>query len=290
MNNKTESKRRIFPYILFTILGGLLLSLAKVFQNFWASLFFDLGIVVIAVVIVEFLWKFVGGDPLLKAIKVLQTSTSLLKDLEGSGIERIYSERKEWEPNLNDFLQYVASAREVDMMGNVLRNNWMSNQKFIKILERRTQQKECKFRILLLDPDENTNILKQRSKDEAIWNWNDEKKEEKAKISYDRMRTDIIESLSQLEMIKSELNEENSQYLEIKVVNQSNIYCNIIRADDMMTVAKYLLSVRGSRAPTLIIHGKDTSFYKMFSNEFENMWKRGVDWKLSTEVKDINEG
>lgn len=289
MNNKKELIRKNSPYIIFALVGVILLLSAKIFQNdaFWSSLLLHLGIIVIAVTVVELLWKFVGGNPLLEAIKLLRTSTSLLKDIEGSGIVRIYSERIEWASNLKDFLPYVASAREVDMMGCILRNNWTSNQKFMNILERRTQQKECKFRILLLDPDEKSDILKQRSKDEAIWN-KDGEKEKAYKVSYDHMKMDIQDSLYQFETVKSELNEKNSQYLEIKVVNQSNIYCNIIRADDKMIVAKYLLSVRGSGAPTLIIHGKDTSFYKIFSNEFESMWKRGVDWNPSTKVKDAN--
>lgn len=278
MNDGRDLTRKNLPYIVFTLVGGILLLLSKIIQNYplWSSLLFNLGIVVLAVVVVEFLWKFVGGDPLLEAIKLLQTSTSLLRDLEGSGIERIYPTRKEWEPNLNNFLQYLTSAKEVDMMGNVLRNNWTSNQKFMDILERRTQQKECKFRILLLDPD--SDILKQRSKDEARWNKDDEK-EEAIKVSYDHMLTDIKDSLYQLKTIKSKLNEKYGQYLEIKVVNQSNIYCNIIRADDKIIVAKYLLSVRGSGAPTLEIHGKDTFFYEKFAKEFEEMWKKGEKWE-----------
>ena len=292
MNNEGELIRKNLPYIIFALVGLILLLSAKVIQNdaFWSSLLLNLGIVVIAVTVVELLWKFVGGNPLLEAIKLLQISTSLLKDIDGSGIVRIYSERKEWESNLKDFLPYVASAREVDLMGNILRNNWTSNQKFMDILQSKTQQKECKFRFLLLDPeeiDEKSNILKQRSKDEARWNKDDEK-EKAYKVSYDHMKTDIKYSLYQFETVKSELNEKNNQYLEIKVVNQSNIYCNIIRADDKMIVAKYLLSVRGSDALTIEIYGRDTSFYKIFSNEFESMWKRGVDWRPSTKVKDVN--
>ena len=287
MNDKKELIRKNSPYIIFALVGVILLLAAKVFQNdaFWSSFLLNLGIVVIAVTVVELLWKFVGGNPLLEAIKLLQISTSLLKDIEGSGIVRVHPKRQEWASNLNNFLLYVASAREVDMMGNILRNNWTNNPDFMENLKSRTQEEQCKFRILLLDP--NSDILEQRAKDEAIWNKDDEK-EKAYKISYDRMRTEIIASLYQFETVKRELNEKNSQYLEIKVVNQSNIYCNIIRADDKMIVAKYLLSVRGGGAPIIEIYGRDTSFYKIFSNEFESMWKRGVDWRPSTKVKDVN--
>ena len=280
MSNKNESRRKNLPYIIFALVGGVLLLSAKIVQDcpLWSPLLLNFGIVVIAVVVVEFLWKLVGGNPLLEAIKLLQTSTALLKDLEGSGIVRIYSERRKWEPDLKGFLHYVASAEEVDMMGNVLRNNWMSNQDFIDIIEDATHQKKCKFRILLLDPHEKSNILKQRSNDEAVWDSDDEK-EEAQKVSYGHMRTDIIDSLHQLGNVKNKLQKENSQYLEIKVVNQSNMYCNIVRADDKMIMSKYLLSVRGSGAPTIEIQGKDTVFYKKFHKEFEEMWKRGEEWK-----------
>ena len=290
MNNKRKLTKKYPPYIFFAVAGVILLLSAKVSQSddFLSSLLLHLGIVVIAVTVVELLWKFVGGNPLLEAIKLLQTSTSLLKDIEGSGIVRIYPERKKWERNLDDFIEYIKKAKEVDMMGKILLNNWARSNDFLETIETRTQSQSCKFRILLLDP--NSDSFKQVAKDEA-----DSLKNADISLSYNKMAGNIKFSLGRFQNVKNKVDEKfdkeiSDKFLGIKVINQSNIYCHIIRADDKMIVAKYLLSVRGGGAPTLIIHGKDTSFYKIFSNEFESMWKRGVDWRPSTKVKDVNGG
>lgn len=115
MNNKKELIRKNLPYVFFALVGVILLLSAKIFQNdaFWSSLLLNLGIVVIAVTVVELHWKFVGGNPLLEAIKLLQTSTSLLKDIEGSGIVRIHPERRKWERNLDDFIRYIKKRRKL---------------------------------------------------------------------------------------------------------------------------------------------------------------------------------
>jgi hypothetical protein len=83
-------------YFLFLSIGVILLLLSIVLkllrQEFGYEVFLNLGISVTTVTIVEYIWKQVGGDPMSKAIDRLRVATLLLRDLEGTGMRRIYAE------------------------------------------------------------------------------------------------------------------------------------------------------------------------------------------------------
>lgn len=87
---------KIMSYFLFLSVGVILLLVSLVLkllqQEFGYELFLNLGISVTAVTIVEYIWKRAGGDPISKAIERLRIATLPLKDLEGTGIARIYAE------------------------------------------------------------------------------------------------------------------------------------------------------------------------------------------------------
>ena len=77
------------PYVSFFAAGVFLLLVAKFLENagltFWADLFVNLGASVTAVTVVEFLWKQVGGDPLLQSlasiVETLRHLTTSIGDL-----------------------------------------------------------------------------------------------------------------------------------------------------------------------------------------------------------------
>lgn len=170
------------------------------------------------------------------------------------------------------------------MMGKILYNNWARSDDFLKTMETRTQSQSCKFKILILD--QKSDIFKQVAKDETV-----SLEDADISISYDKMAGNIRFSLEGFQNVKNKLDEKfdkeiSDEFLGIKVINQSNIYCHIIRADDKMIVAKYLLSVRGSGAPTLEIQGNNSPFFKIFSKEFEKMWDRSEWWIPLKEPKD----
>lgn len=269
---KQEAKTLI-PYGVFATIAVLLLLLSWVFhlqeKVFWFQLFFALGSSIIALTTIEFIWKYHGGDPVSKAIIALRTSTSLLRDLEGTGIERIHPQRRF--TDFSSWLEFIDSAQQVDMMGYSLRRDWTAREEFVKILQSRAKEQRCKFRILVLEPNPEAPITKQRMVEEG-----DIER---------RIVSDAAFTLRTFEKIKNKLDVNAREYVKMKIVKGSNLYCFMIRADDRILVAKYLSHLRGSGSPTIEIRGRDTSFFLVFAAEFERMWELGANWPQPTSTE-----
>lgn len=100
----TADERPISPHWVFWGVGTILILVAVLvrqlgkagFGPFWAEVLASVGISVLAVSMVEWLWRQVGGEPLLKEVRQLQRATALLRDLDGTGIVRVYSKRDEF--------------------------------------------------------------------------------------------------------------------------------------------------------------------------------------------------
>jgi len=252
-------------HVSFLGTAVILILMAVVFnyqgQVFLFDLFFNLGIAVVGVTVIEFIWRTLGGDPLSKLIDRLQTAIPLLESQMKLGIKQIYANREDI--NFKDWYEYMRSAHQVDMMGNCLRQNWASDNTFLEILEERTQKQKCMFRILVLHP--NSKILTQRAKEE----------EDKT----GRIAATVKESLDKFWKIKKK-NSKNGEnaFLQIKAVTEFNVRCSIIRVDNRMLVTLYLTSERGREAPTLEIQDERSFLFKKFSAEFEKMWNNSPHW------------
>ena len=102
----TTSKRR--PQIIFFIVGALLLLLTSYILieaggtqpseglKFWSGALLNLAFVLLTVVVVDFLWGVLGGEPISETLAALgntltemRSSVSLLRDSKTSGLERI---------------------------------------------------------------------------------------------------------------------------------------------------------------------------------------------------------
>ena len=66
-------------------------------------------------------------------------------------------------------------------------------------------------------------------------------------------------------------------HFRVKVIDRANVYCRIVRADEAMLVTKYLCHSSGGTSPTLELHGKDTSWFRKFVNEFDRMWELAAE-------------
>lgn len=262
-----DGKKETLPYVIFLLVGILLLSVAYNISNeakyeFLSEILLNLGVVTVTVTLIAALWRFLGGNPLLESIERLQTSTSLLSDLENSGIVRIFPQRR-MAPEY-EFLQ-LESAKKVGVMGHILRDNLVRNDELMDKLKDRTGEGELELKIILLDPSRENNILKQLSIDEAKWSDKEDERIIAQEASFKRLSAELENSLNELS---------SKRKFNVRVADNANMYCNIVRADDRLVVTKYLLSVRGGGSPTLFIRGEDTPYYKMFSKEFDDMWRR----------------
>jgi len=270
----------VAAYVFFLAAAITLLVLYWVFQEETrAPVFLALAAALIAIVLVEIIWKLYGGDPITRAIAGvygaiagLRTSTSLLRDLEGTGIERIHVQRRS---AVDSWLKLIGEAQEVDMMGNSLRRDWTARDEFVKTVESRAKEGKCTFRVLVLEPSADSPITRQRMIEE-----NDAER---------RMIANSLFTLNTLNKIRESLNGEAKEHVKIKVAQGSSLHCYMVRADDRILVANYLSHIRGSDLPAMEIRGRDTSFFQVFAAEFERMWELGAEWPQPIATGQTNE-
>jgi len=223
----------------------------------------NIGISVIAVSIVDWIWRRIGGDPLMNAIMELRSATTLLADLNETGIKRVFVKREESSERKRLLMEKMKISNEVDMMGISLRSGWSSSPDFQEILKKRAGTGMTKFRIMVMDPDKP--VTAQRALEEDGQESN-------------RIADNSVKTLSTLLAIKKSLSPIYQDSIKIKVIQETNIYCSVIRADNLMLVTKYLYHLSGTSSETLEIVGKETSFFKLYEEEFDAMWDHAADW------------
>lgn len=286
----------------FGLLGIVVILLAIVIKDpFWSSVFSEFAVVFSAVALIEFLWDFLGGDPMEHRIQDVQGevvhtrdyitsslsntvdslddeltslkhSMNLLADLiDGNiGIERIWKDRRAWQRDsthgLETWQTWVCQASEVDIMTNTLWNNWMHQEGFRKELFANIDA-GASVRILLYDPE--SDILKQRAKDER-----DVALPIGDTIHYE-MQQEIGSTLRWLAEHWVNFKESAKGNLELRLTHQSIQYVQLIRADDRMLVAIYLSGKSGGPSPTMQLRGPETAYFKKYADQFDTMWGRG---------------
>jgi hypothetical protein len=258
------------PHWVFLLAGGgiiIISVLAQLIEGaFWnlvANVTLNIGLAIIAVSVVDWIWRQIGGDPLLNAITELKNSTTLLSDLHGTGLKRVFISRSLVSDYRRVLIEKINNATEVDMLGFVLRSGWASTSEFQEALKSRLTSGKTRFRICVFDPD--AEVTKQRSF------------EEDGKPTQ-RIAESASSTLRILSSIKNGLLKQNRTNLEIKVVVETGIYCSIVRVDELMLVTKYILHLSGSNSETYVVEGRDTTYYKLFLEEFNAVWNRAVDW------------
>ncbi len=266
-----KMKRSDPPHWLFWLFGGgviIISALAQLIDGlFWeilADVTLNIGLAIVAVSVIDWIWRQIGGDPLLNAITELRQSTTLLSDLHGTGVKRVFVSRSLSSEYRSLLIEKMQNAAEVDMLGIALRSGWASSTEFQETLKSRLESGKTHFRISVFDPD--AEVTKQRAFEE------DGKRTQ-------RIAESASSTLRILSSIKNSLPEKINNNLEIKVVFETGLYCSIIRVDDLMLVTKYLLHLSGSNSETYIIEGRDSNYYKLYLEEFAAVWNRASDWQ-----------
>lgn len=269
-----SENRGFMPHWIFWLIGSAIIVfsiLTNLIEGKTWSILSDIslnvGITVVAVSIIDWIWRRVGGDPLTNAIHELRSATALLADLRDTGLKRLFISREHASDMRQYFKSKIAQAYEVDMMGIALRSGWLSDPKFQKILEKSILSGETQFRIMILEPE--AQVTSQRAFEEDH-------------RSSSRISENAGETLRILMEIKNRLPEAKHESLDVKVIDKTNIYCSVIRVDDQMLVTKYFMHLSGGNSETLEIEGEDSIFFLFYLDEFNSMWNRAASWPKRT--------
>jgi hypothetical protein len=155
-----RTRARIFFFII-----GMLLLIPSYFMTapgkhgeFLTSTLQNVGLIALTVVIVDFLWGLVGGDPVSDSIVQLQhtlaelrTSVRLLDDSHRTGLQRIFAasgaagSAQDWMDRLK------AASNLVDLMGYSL-HVWTKGEHFESTVARLARN-GVRIRVLIMAPD-----------------------------------------------------------------------------------------------------------------------------------------
>jgi hypothetical protein len=254
---------------------------------------FNIGISIMAVSIVTFIWDFFGGDPVSSALQRLTRQSSL----ETTGLRGLRIRQSAVSDNGFTGLQArLKPGSEVDLMGLVLQREWFNKQAFLeKCGEVLGHGKKCRFRVILPMPFgamdhpgfsfENSKNLYQRAYDELIGT-------EGARLdnpggpnpvdqAAHRMNMEIGETLEKLCWLHEQLPSEIKSRLQVKVAIGPYMSCSVLRIDNYACIINYLHKKGGKSTPMLEVEGPGTELFRIYLEEFETVWKSSRRWDLA---------
>ncbi|HET9914471.1 MAG TPA: hypothetical protein VFQ13_21425 [Anaerolineales bacterium] len=266
--------------LFFVVLGTTAILASLLIQDaYWQGLLSNFAVTFAAVGVIDFMWDILGGEPMEAAMResfaevnqrmdALNQSLGVVADLTNShiGIERIWSERRNWETDKPDGIsawkKRVCQAKQVDIVSNTFYTAWAHDNNFLdELLE--AVNRGTKFRLVIYDPD--SEILQIRSENE------DDPKMEKTS----EMKMEIHSTLDKIKKKISKLDKNARNNFEIRLNSRYYQMAQIIRADKRILVALYLSKKSGSYCPTLQILGPDSSLFEAYAQQFEILWAAG---------------
>src|SRR6185503_10059094 len=237
--------------------------------KFWSSAIQNIAFIILTIVIVDFLWQVVGGEPVSETIKTLGRTLSemrnavmLLQDSKETGLHRIFSvsgafgSHREWMSRLKD------SKNNVDLMGYTL-HVWTRGQDFEQQIITIVRA-GVKVRILIMD-ETNPNLGSLMNLDQI------------ASISLNSVIEEIKVAKRTFKSIADAVQGTISAgSFEFRVLKKGLVVTQVCRTDSHLTAVQYLYSVVASRSPLIEVRSTESELFKMYMNEFESLWKLGV--------------
>jgi hypothetical protein len=270
--------------LFFVVLGTTAILASLLIQDaYWQDLLSNFAVTFAAVGVIDFMWDILGGEPMEAAMResfaemnqrmdALSQSLSVVADLTNSrvGIERIWSERRNWETDKPDGIsawkKRVCQAKQVDIVSNTFYTAWAHDNNFLdELLE--SVNRGTKFRLVIYDPD--SDILQIRSENE------DDPKMEKTS----EMKMEIHSTLDKIAKKINKLDKNARNNFEIRLNSRYYQMAQIIKADKRILVALYLSKKSGSYSPTLQILGPNSSLFEAYAQQFEILWAAGKSFE-----------
>jgi hypothetical protein len=298
-DNKWSSIVKLKSYTLFLLgLVVILIALAmdikfthkeKIFTGL-----FNIGVSILTVGIIAFVWDMLGGDPITNAINRFKKQI-MLREIGFRAIKIRYSSGPE--NTFFDFQEKIDRGAQVDLMGLVLQREWFNKADFNeKCKMALNDNKPCKFRIILPKPfgsiDDpnfsfnNSKNLYLRAYDEQIGVervGSDEKEELIEKMVHHKaieMSMGIMNSLYTLSNIYKGLDDNKKNRLEVRVAIQPYINCSVLRINNYICVINYLHKKGGKGTPTIEVEGANKPLFKIYMEEFNTVWRHSCKWNL----------
>jgi hypothetical protein len=262
---------------IFLLIGALLLLTAFLLQRdgFFSSILSNVAIVVLTVVILNFLWNLLGGEPIANSLEQLtgslqhsfqrvddklQQSFQIIQDSHLTGLVAISTNgtltRTQW-------LERLRNAQQcIDLMGYTLLR-WGKTPRFSEEVLKLVQR-DVKIRVLIMD-ETNSHF-------DCFIN------EDIAGSTIDQTRKQLEVAQKVFEGLQQKVQAANHANLlgsfELRTVKKGLITCNICRTDTQMAVVNYLYWQQTTNSPLMLLqqNNDQVNLFQMYQDEFDQLW------------------
>ena len=255
------------PNRIFLIIGLLLLALAVAtgykqgsfsWWGFTSNALLNIAFVLLTVVIVDYLWGAMGGEPISNLIGQLRSSTELIEDAFNSGGRRLlhasgtFGDHGKWMARLR------RAESKLDLMGYTL-HVWSKGEGFegqrVKLIDR-----GVRCRVLIMAPENPHYDAVVNEEIGGVTKTATAGESSGAQQLFQR----IADKVKNLKTPKGSF--------EFRQAIRGTVLCQICRVDDEMTVIQYLYSAVASVTPMVVVRGTESGLFKVYSEEFESLW------------------
>jgi hypothetical protein len=248
---------------IFLIIGGLLAVLGCVVLVDYAektaaevigTAILTIAFAVLTVVVLNFLWGVMGGEPIQQSIARLRNAIDLVNDSYVSGVRRLYSHAHSFgSQDWTDQLQ--GASRQVDLMGYTLHSWWMGGQfpETVGFLLRAG----VSVRVLVMD--ERNELFGKGERPDL------------PQKSEANLRTELrtaLKSFGNLQAATSAL----PGNLTVKTVTQGSVKWHLCRVDHRMIAIPYMHTVLGAKCPLMVVDRAKDGIFEGLVQEFEDLW------------------
>jgi|ERR1044071_1563239 hypothetical protein len=258
---------KVKPTPVFLMIGIALLALAIFagkqalsfsWWEFASSALANAAFVLLTVVIVNYLWEMLGGEPLSNLVVQLHDSIQLLQDAYKTGVRRVihpsgtFGDHGAWMARLKQ------AESQLDLMGYTL-HVWSRGEGFeaevVKLVQRGV---DCRVLIMSTSNPNFSAVI--NDKLAGVTERSTLGEADGAEHLFQRIAGQV-----------SGLKEKRGSF-EVRRVIEGTILCQLCRTDNKMTVIPYLYSAVAARTPLLLAEGSDSGLFKVYADEFQALW------------------
>jgi hypothetical protein len=219
-----------------------------------------LGLVTIAIIVVDQLWRLCGGNPIDHQIaslghQILRLSNSIevIESSNKVGLVAVYDRQGNY-GNQNDWINLVSSAVEsVDLMGRT-EFGWTNSKEIASIVLDKITRDNIKFRWLVMSKNNKYLPMIQETDVHSMLT-------EKLRIVFGLLRN-----------MRQALPDHLKDNLQARIFSHVPLNCSLTRVDDRFYITQYLCSTSSENSPFLSLKGSEGAWPRALTQEFKSIW------------------
>jgi hypothetical protein len=227
----------------------------------------DLGLISVAVVLIDALWRLAGGNPVEEQIASLQSeinrlgkTVDVIQNTRAVGLESVFDCTGNFGGQA-DWLDLIEQAgQRVDLMGRAL-EGWVRPNEISSLLARKIVSENVKFRWLVMSEDNRYLRLL----------------EEGGMLLTERVSHKLPSVYERLRAVRDLLPADKRSNLQVRLFSNEPLYCSVVRVDNRFLVTPYLAAVGSRDCPLICFSGEHSPWARSIGAEFEHVWKGAED-------------